>query len=615
MARTFLPALLAVLAQPFAAVALLDHGTAPTKEFDFVVSKGEANPAGIPREMFLVNGQFPGPVLEVDQDDWVLVRVQNDSPENITIHFHGIEMRNTPWSDGVPGVTQWPIPPSGNYVYEFQARQHGSFWYHAHYRGQIEDGLTGAVVIHPRDTLPRPFGMISNNTKAVAAMELAERNVRPLLISDWTHLNSEDKWDITTASNVEVSCYDAIIINGKGRVECLTPEQITNHTGQIQRNNLALVPGSTISDKGCLPANVMGKLGGARLEVFTENIPKGIFEGCNPTKGFTEVVTPPEAVDPAERWVALDIIAATNFMRAAVAIDEHDMWVYSMDGSYIRPQKVQALVIASGYRYSVLVKTARVGDFKIRVNSMSVPQMLTGHAILSVDGPGKDTTYQSKPHIDIVGKPAAPGVRYFNETIASGFPMRPIPQSADALHLLKMNGDGATYLWVLNSTRLMPEDFEDSLPVLMNPIADANNNVTITTKNDTWVDLVIQSAKYPFPPHPIHKHGNKMFQIGAGSGAFNWSSVDEAIKEKPQYFNLVNPPARDTFESPQAREDIAWLALRYRVTNPGAWMLHCHITNHMLGGMSVIIQDGIDAWPDVPVEYRKPQFGAVEGGR
>jgi FtsP/CotA-like multicopper oxidase with cupredoxin domain len=39
--------------------------------------------------MFLVNGQSPGPVIEVNQDDWVVVRVHNKSPYNTTVHFHG----------------------------------------------------------------------------------------------------------------------------------------------------------------------------------------------------------------------------------------------------------------------------------------------------------------------------------------------------------------------------------------------------------------------------------------------------------------------------------------------------------------------------------------------
>lgn len=59
------------------------------KVFDFDVSWGESEPAGIKREMLLVNGQSPGPVIEVNQDDRVVVRVHNQSPLNTSVHFHG----------------------------------------------------------------------------------------------------------------------------------------------------------------------------------------------------------------------------------------------------------------------------------------------------------------------------------------------------------------------------------------------------------------------------------------------------------------------------------------------------------------------------------------------
>lgn len=159
-------------------------------------------------------------------------------------------MFGTPWSDGVPGVTQRPIQPSGSFVYEFQARQQGSYWYHAHYRGQIEDGFIGAMVIHPQKSNPRPFALISNDTNAVLAMEAAEREVRPLLISDWSHLTSDSKWDITLASHIEVSCYDALLFNGKGSVGCLAENDIKEHISSIQQGNLDRVPGSYMTDKG-----------------------------------------------------------------------------------------------------------------------------------------------------------------------------------------------------------------------------------------------------------------------------------------------------------------------------------------------------------------------------
>lgn len=59
------------------------------KVFDLYVTWGENAPDGYTREMLLVNGRSPGPVIEVDQDDEVLVNVHNLSPFNSSVHFHG----------------------------------------------------------------------------------------------------------------------------------------------------------------------------------------------------------------------------------------------------------------------------------------------------------------------------------------------------------------------------------------------------------------------------------------------------------------------------------------------------------------------------------------------
>lgn len=62
------------------------------KVFDFAVSWGESAPADIKRNMLLVNGQSPGPVIEVDQGDEVVLRVHNHSPFNTSVHLHGMDL-------------------------------------------------------------------------------------------------------------------------------------------------------------------------------------------------------------------------------------------------------------------------------------------------------------------------------------------------------------------------------------------------------------------------------------------------------------------------------------------------------------------------------------------
>ncbi|KAM0255898.1 hypothetical protein ACHAQJ_005299 [Trichoderma viride] len=579
------------------------------REFDFLLTWAKHAPDGFSRNMFLINGQSPGPTIEVDQDDWVVVRVKNESPYNTTVHFHGIEMLGTPWSDGVPGLSQRAIPPGGHFVHEFAASQYGSYWYHSHFHAQIEDGLYGPIIIHPRPQGQKPFHLISSDPAAIAAMIKAERNVKPLAIADLNHFTSEEKWNIALASGVEDSCYDSILFNGKGRVQCLLSAEVTANLSDDQKAFLASGNETTMTDKSCLPPKVLAALG-SQGQSNLSAIPAGAFTGCKETNGAIEVIRTQYSPLITQKWLALNIIGSLNFITAMVSIDEHDMWVYAMDGSYIHPQKVQALTLTNGDRYSIMVRIKNDGKFNIRCNAVSIPQVLVGHAVLEVQGCGESNAGESRPYISITGVPLSKNVRLFNQNTAAPFPPEPISQTADALYKLNMKLDGASYLWALNSTRLMPAtlDSSDKAPILFQQPEITHDNVTISTRNGTWIDLVFFASTTPMPPHPIHKHSNKMFQIGAGDGDFPWSSVEEAMKEKPELFNLVNPPRRDSFASRPAINSKTWMAVRYQVVNPGAWLLHCHISNHLLGGMSVIIQDGVDKWPTVPERYLDWRF-------
>lgn len=345
----------------------------------------------------------------------------------------------------------------------------------------------------------------------------------------------------------------------------------------------------------------MAAFGGDAKKYNASAMPRGIFEDCKETKGSTEVI---KANYPGRHsWVAIDILGAVNFVNGVIAIDDHDMWVYAMDGSYIEPQKVQVLWVSNGDRYSVLVKPKRPGKFQIRCHANSAPQTIIGNAILHVPGIIFNPP-TPKQYIDIIGNPLSPDVVVFNQTIAYPHPAEPIAERADDLYVLNMKLDGASYRWALNSSGLDPITLDHTLPpLLFSPNTTKMENVTITTRNNTWVDLVFFASVFPMPPHPIHKHGVKMYQIGAGQGPFKWKSVEEAMKEIPDRFNLVNPPRRDTFTSMPARDAVNWVVVRYHVSNPGAWLLHCHINNHMMGGMIMVILDGRDAWPKIPPEY------------
>ena len=99
------------------------------------------------------NGTSPGPAIQVNQGDRVRVVFENRLPESTTIHWHGLEVPIE--MDGVPYISQPPVPPGGRFVYEFTLHQEGTYFYHAHGAMQEMMGLIGMFLIHPR-TPPRP---------------------------------------------------------------------------------------------------------------------------------------------------------------------------------------------------------------------------------------------------------------------------------------------------------------------------------------------------------------------------------------------------------------------------------------------------------------------------
>lgn len=118
------------------------------RQYEFNITLASAAPDGLYKPMILVNGQSPGPLIEANTGDTIRVQVNNQMPNTSTsIHFHGIDQRNSTWMDGVVGITQCGIPPGRSFTYEFALlEQRGTFWYHSHAGVQYTDGLYGPIV-------------------------------------------------------------------------------------------------------------------------------------------------------------------------------------------------------------------------------------------------------------------------------------------------------------------------------------------------------------------------------------------------------------------------------------------------------------------------------------
>ncbi|HET8660863.1 MAG TPA: multicopper oxidase family protein [Micromonosporaceae bacterium] len=87
----------------------------------------------------------PGPLVRARAGDVVRVDVANGLPVGTSVHWHGIALRND--MDGVPGVTQPPIPPGGRHAYEFTVPDPGTYFYHPHSGVQLDRALYGVLVV------------------------------------------------------------------------------------------------------------------------------------------------------------------------------------------------------------------------------------------------------------------------------------------------------------------------------------------------------------------------------------------------------------------------------------------------------------------------------------
>jgi FtsP/CotA-like multicopper oxidase with cupredoxin domain len=543
-----LASILSIASSVLAAPHLQTRAAAPPVKFTIDLTWDDWSPTGAaPRKAILTNGTIPGPPLRLKQGDNVEFLVYNNLPNVTSIHFHGITQKNTPWSDGVPGVSQAPIQPGESYLYKWQADEAGVYFYHAHYQSQIMDGLYGSIVIQPQDSAKRPWSFISNDVAVQKSLTAADKALQPVFISDYSQYTSSEFHQIEKAGNIDNACADAILINGLGSTHCLTRDELTAYTAPPLKPLLAAVNPPQLTAKGCLPPNLPATQGNFTFDISA--VPSGAYEQCTPSSGQMPQIT----VDPKKNggWTALTFINTGGFQGLKFTIDNHKMWVYAVDGHYVTPQLVDVIVANNGDRYSVMIHLDQnPGQYTIRVANNGLNQVISGFGVLGYKG----ATWPASEDPDALSKMNYAGVNLthlvpFVDAKASPFPPVKVGQKADqtfTFNVEKLGRPFGAYEWTLDGTQAFNMTREDGHPLLFDqPTSVPKSDLILRTKTGQWVDLIVKVAGPLAQPHPMHKHSNKAFVLGQGVGNFSWSSVAEAAKVVPKgTFNFVDPPCK-----------------------------------------------------------------------
>ncbi|MFS7947712.1 putative L-ascorbate oxidase [Helianthus anomalus] len=172
----------------------------PYKFYTWTVTYGTASPLGVPQQVILINGQFPGPRLDVVTNDNIILNLINKLDQPFLLTWNGIKQRKNSWQDGVLG-TNCPIPPNSNFTYKFQPKdQIGGYTYFPSTAMHKAAGGFGAINVYARPRIPVPY--------ATPAADFS------LLIGDWHKSNHKGLQQYLDLGK-SLTFPDGILVNGQ----------------------------------------------------------------------------------------------------------------------------------------------------------------------------------------------------------------------------------------------------------------------------------------------------------------------------------------------------------------------------------------------------------------
>merc|ERR1712169_4662 len=637
-----------------ASVVVLLHAVstrAALRQFNFTVHSASNSPDGFEREVYLINGQQPGPLIDIDEGDDLDIFVQNDLNVETTIHWHGLLQRGTPDMDGVPGVTQDPIAPGGNFTYRFStASEYGFFWYHSHFRAYYNDAIRGPLLIRPAASRQRPFVDLAGNSDDVVALLAAERDAANILLNDWTHELSDTIFARYNRTGAFPSCVDSILANGQGRVQCLPEAILESGPGlgiESEISTSATGPSISTATMPNMPSmDMLGQRGmhDMSMEAHASSettlastsmsishptassmmpdmpgmdtlSPRGCMLPMMFKPGFDISSLPQEtctnttsplltiAADQSRGWLALNLVNSGAVSALRVSLDGHSMFVYAADGLYTNMQEVNVLHMELGQRYSVMVKLNQVpGKYFLRFATFpsgDMQQVLEGQAIVSYNT-SKTSTLNTAEHLVsdwmYVNGSAKSDAALLDASALSPFEddLSPPPGPADKTLSFTVNQTDVVS-WVIDRAPFE----EPSIPIIYGNISSGWDSITTThLPINSTIDIAMDISDQSLDKmgHPIHLHGHKFWVLGSGEGSFSYATTAEAPAD---LLNLENPPYRDTTGLPSR----GWVVIRYLTDNPGAWIFHCHLQWHIVVGMAVVLVEGGDQLPALVGQY------------
>lgn len=535
-----------------------------TRFYDFKVQIKTVTKLCNPLNIVTVNGMYPGPTLYAQEDDTVTVEVTNETPYNITIHWHGVRQRLTCWYDGPAYITQCPIQPGNKFTYKFMLQQQkGTLFWHAHV-SWLRTTLYGPIVIYPKTNVPYPFQLPYEEYVIVLGefwLTEAEKLERMVLHSGGGP-PIPDAYVINGHPGPLYDCcehdmHTIKVIPGKTYLMRIISAALnTEHFFSIANHNMTVVEVDGLYTKPFVTDNLLMTPGQTTNVLLTADQPIG-----NYYMGMGPYVS---AGIPFQKTPALSLLQYHGSSNTLITL----------------PHKLKLPIFNDSNPVQSFMDGLK--SLANEENPIDVPQTIDRNLFFTI-GLNIERCNSSHPQKNCQGVKG--GV--FAASINNITFVRPKVSILQA------------YYYGLEE--YFTQDFPDTPERIFDFVNDAPNNFPNNTQSlrDTRVtvleygsnvQLILQdTGTVGTENHPIHLHGFNFYVVGSGLGNYDPTTAK---------FNLVDPPSRNTIGVPAG----GWAAIRFTADNPGVWFMHCHLEIHTTWGLSMafLVKNGEGSLQTLP---------------
>jgi multicopper oxidase len=404
-------------------------------------------------------GLIPGPEIRVRKGQVIQALLVNQLPAETTVHWHGVAIRND--MDGVPGMTQPPVPPGHEFSYRFAVAEAGTYWYHPHVGVQLDRGLYGPLIV---EDPAEPAGYDHDWT---------------VMLDDWI--------DGTGYTPDQVL---AALRHGMGGMSMAaaspSPEPMASGMSGMPMPAASPSPSATPTASPTASAPPRGPdplMSGARSALLGGDAgdvryPYYLINGRIRRAPRTFAARPGQRA----RIRFINAAADTTFR---VALGGHRMTVTHTDGYPVAPVPADALLIGMGERYDVQVT---LGDGVFPLTALAEGKNATALALVR--------TARGEPPPPAIRPTELNGLLAHYSALRSAPSVRLAARAPDVTYRLRLTGGMARYDWGING-----QAFDMSRPGALRFLLTQGQRARVVFANTTTMY------------HPMHIHGHT-FQLG-----------------------------------------------------------------------------------------------------